>query len=322
MIAELLDHPDPIIRYQYRTNALGEDPQSAEILQLQQEIKQSPRVQCLLSDRDEKGEIPFHPYTKWQGAHWVLTVLANSGYPAGDDSLLPLRDQVYDWLLSEEHIESIHQRTGKLSHVRLHASMEANAIFSSLVLGLADSRVEALVDRLLWAQWEDGGWNCDWKAKAHTSSFWETITPLRALATYTRVTGDPKGRAAAERTAEVFLKRRLYKRLSDGMVMRDQFLKLCTPTFWYYDILFGLKVMTEAGFISDPRCQDALDVLESKRLPGGGFAAEGKHYVVKRTPGKAFHRGIRADWGVVGRERLNEFITVDALYVLRSAGRL
>jgi hypothetical protein len=27
-----------------------------------------------------------------------------------------------------------------------------------------------------------------------------------------------------------------------------------------------------------PRCSDALDLLESKRLPGGGFAADTRHY--------------------------------------------
>lgn len=321
MIEALLNHSDPIIRYQTRTKVLGEDPQSVEILQLQQEIKQSSRVQRLLADRDEKGEIPFHPYTKWQGAHWVLTVLADTGYPAGDESLLPLRDQVYEWLLSEDHLASIQKRTGKHNQVRLHASMEANAIFSTLVLGLADARVESLVERLLWAQWEDGGWNCDRKANAHTSSFFESITPLRALAAYAHITGDPKARAAVEWVAEVFLKRRLYKRLSDGSVMKAQFLKLCTPAFWFYDILFGLKVMAEAGFIRDPRCQDALDVLESRRLPGGGFPADSKHFFLIQTPGKVVHRGIRADWGAVGLGRPNEFITIDAVFVLRSAGR-
>lgn len=137
MLPELREHPDPMIRCQYRVKVLREDPKSAEILKLRQEIKQSQRVQLLLSDRDERGEIPFHPYTKWQGAHWVLTVLADTGYPPGDADLLPLREQVYGWLLSEEHQQYICEHNRKLRRVRLHGSQEANAIFSTLTLGLA-----------------------------------------------------------------------------------------------------------------------------------------------------------------------------------------
>ena len=53
--------------------------------------------------------------------------------------------------------------------------------------------------------------------------------------------------------------------------------RLHYPCYWHYDLLAGLKVMAEAGFIGDPRCREALDLLESKRLPGGGFPAEARY---------------------------------------------
>lgn len=326
MLETLLSHPDPIIRYQSRVLLLEQDPQSPEPRQIQEEIRTSERVQRLLSDRDARGEIPFHPYTKWQGAHWVLTALADTGYPPGDPGLVPLRDQVYAWLFSEEHLELVDRMRFTHSHVlhtqpRLHASMEANAVFASLALGIPCPRTADLVERLLEKQWRDGGWNCDRHSKADTSSFYESITPLRALARYARETGDARARAAAERCAEVFLSRRLYRRLSDGEIMRADFLKPRYPRYWFYDILFALKVLAEAGLVSDPRCRDALDVLEAKRLPGGGFAAEGKHYSVYGVPGKFQHRGTRADWGPSSPSQPNPFITIDALYVLKMAGR-
>jgi len=88
--------------------------------------------------------------------------------------------------------------------------------------------------------------------------------------------------------------------------------------YWHYDILFGLKVLGEAGLIDDPRCTEALDLLESKRLEDGGFPAEGKYYkIVKEAqPG-----GSMVEWGGVSRKRMNPFVTVDGLYVLRAAGR-
>ena len=177
MLNSLLMHPDPIVRYKTRLLALGQDAQSPELRQIQAEIPSSERVQRLLTDRDEKGEIPFHPYTKWQGAHWVLTLLADTGYPPGDAGLILLRDQVYAWLFSEDHQQSIRKRSEGHRQVRMHASMEANALFASLALGLADGRTPGLVERLLWAQWEDGGWNCDQHAEAHTSSFYEFDHP-------------------------------------------------------------------------------------------------------------------------------------------------
>lgn len=322
MLPHLLASPDPVIRYKTLVFAQGCDPNSADALQIQSQIPASPIVQALLSDRDENGLIPFHPYTKWQGAHWVLTCLAETGYPPGDANLLPLRDQVYEWLFSKEHLSDQMKRTGSNRQVRMHASMEANALFSSLRLGLTDERTPALVERLLWAQWLDGGWNCDRHQKAHTSSFFESITPLRALALYARFSGDPRAAAAAERASEIFLSRHLFRRLRDGQVIRHDFLKLCYPCYWYYDILFGLKVMAEAGFLDDPRCQEALDVLEAKRLPEGGWAAESKHYAVFRKPGEFLHRGSRTTWGVTDRRKMNVYITIDALAVLRMAGRL
>ena len=102
--------------------------------------------------------------------------------------------------------------------------------------------------------------------------------------------------------------------------MRQTFLQPRTPCFWHYDILFGLKVMAEAGFIQDPRCQEALDVLEAMRLPDGGFPAEGKYYSLVKEPGQVAN-GLRADFGPTGRTQANPFITIDALFVLKAAGR-
>lgn len=77
--------------------------------------------------------------------------------------------------------------------------------------------------------------------------------------------------------------------------------------------------MAEAGFLSDNRCRDALDLLEEKRRPGAGFAAEGKYYRVTETPvsGRS-----TVDWGGAGKSRMNEFVTVEALGVLKQAGRI
>ena len=316
VLSRLLRAGDPAVRYKVLVNGLGLDPHSAPVTAARDEIRASERVRRLLSERDADGRIPFGPYAKWYGAHWVLATLADIGYPPGDASLIPLREQEYAWLLSEKHEKSIRTLQGR---VRRCASQEAYAVFALLTLGLADSRTEELVERLLRWQWSDGGWNCDKRPEAINSSFSETLIPLRGLALHARLTGDPHSRAAAARAAEVFLQRRLFKRRRDGQILAPDFIRLHYPCYWHYDILFALKVLGEAGFIRDERCADALDLLESKRLPDGGFPAEFRYYRVAETHVSC---GSPVGWGVTSSRQMNEFVTAEALGVLKTAGRL
>jgi len=269
-----------------------------------------------LCDRNPDGRIPYHPYDKWFGAHWVLSILADLGYPEGDKTLKPMQEQCYRVWLSKEHEKYIRTINGR---VRRCASQEGNCIYYSLALGLADERTEELAARLIKWQWDDGGWNCDKNPEASKSSFHETLIPLRGLARYAKLSGDPKAERAVARAGEVFLKRYLYKRSSDGKIMDKNFITLHYPSYWHYDILFGLKVMVEAGLIEDPRCAEALDLLESKQLPDGGFPAEDRYY---RVDDKKLSGHSHVDWGGTSKLRMNPFVTLDALMVLKQAGRL
>jgi hypothetical protein len=316
IISQLAGSGEPVIRYKIQANLLGVDPASAAMQQLQEEIRLSPRVTTLLSECTPDGRIPYSPYSKWYGTHWVLADLADNGYPPGDAALLPLREDELAWLLGEKHRRQIRTIDGR---VRRCTSQEGNALFALLRLGLYDGRCDELAARLCKWQWPDGGWNCDKKPAASHSSLMESLIPLRGLALHGRVTGDPASLAAAARAAEIFLKRRLFRRQHDGEVIRPEFVRLHYPCYWHYDILFGLKVMVEAGFILDPRCGEALDLLESKRLPDGGWPAEQKYY---RLTGQPLNSRSLVDWGGVSSRRSNPFVTADALFVLKAAGRL
>jgi hypothetical protein len=318
LIRHLHHHPDPAMQLKIRVGVLGEDPGAPAIWLLREKIKASPRAQTLLSGRDADGRIfdkAYHAYRKWTGAHWTLVDLAEIGYPAGDVELLPLRDQVYAWLFSEQHRDKIKTIDGR---VRRCASQEGNALWATIKLGLTDDRTQQLVDGLLRWQWPDGGWNCDRNPTADTSSFMESLIPLRGLALYVQRTGDPVVARAVERATEVFLSRRLFRRRSDGSVIHPEFLVLHHPCYWHYDILFGLRVIAEAGFLNDPRCAEALDVLESKQLLDGGWPAEKKYYRVSDKPVSG--RSL-VDWGGASKRRMNEWVTAEALTVLTAVGR-
>ena len=315
IIRKLSQSEEPSVRFMVLTQILDRPIDSSDVKRLREAIRESPRVTQLLSERQADGKIPWHPYAKWNGAHWVLATLADLGYPPGDESLIPLREQVYAWLLGKGHQRGIKTIAGR---VRRCASQEGNALYALLTLGLADHYTEELAQRLTQWQWRDGGWNCDKNLAATNSSFMESLLPLRGLALHARLTGNGPSKQAAERAAEIFLKRELFKRQRDGSVMDEDFIRLHYPWYWHYDILFGLKVMTEVGCLGDQQCRAALDLLESKQLADGGFPAEKKYYQTesKVKTGRSF-----VDWGGTSLTRMNEFVTVEALCVLKSAKR-
>lgn len=334
VIARLLGSAEPSIRYKMRVGVLGEDDNSSSIRALRNEIRQSPRVRALLQRQDAKtGEIRCfkHLYDKWQGTHWILASLADLGYPPGDRALHAARDQVLDFWLDQNFYDEfearsksdVYKRDGGVPIMngrhRRCGSQQGNALWSIEMLGIGDKRSAQLVERLLHWQWPDGGWNCDKDPTADTSSFMETLIPMRALALYGRKYKYKPARDAARRAAEVFLSRKLFRRRSNNAIIRREFTQLHYPLYWHYDYLAGLKVLAEMDLLTDPRCNDALDLLESKQLPDGGWPAQARYYTLSSNQK---HGADFVDWGGVNARKLNEWITADALFVLHRAGRV
>jgi hypothetical protein len=332
LIPALLRSEEPSIRWRTRVRVLGESRSSPRIRRLEAEVRRSPRVQALLGHRHApyREGTARNVYYKWQGVHWVLTSLADLGYPARDPEIEPLLDRALRFWLKPayflsrraEDMASAYHGVGVLvvrDRARRCASQQGNALFYATRLGFADRRSTQLAELLMKWQWPDGGWNCDRRPEADSSSFMETLTPLRGLAAYAKDSGDPAAQRSAERASEVFLQRQLFRRISDGKVMAPDFLRLHYPLYWHYDVLAGLKAIAEVGRIHDPRCVAALSWLEERELPQGGWPAEARYYRVSRE----FRSSSEyVDWGGVNRKRPNEWVTTDALFVLNAAHRL
>lgn len=315
-------HENPVVAYRARRLLGGEPENSRTLRKLRRAIGSSEMAErILLALNGER----FNPYRKWQGPHWTLYSLAEIAFPAGDRRLLPLRRRVMDWMFAPAFLKppSTAFFPGQPRRPRRCASMEGNTIWSQLVLGIVDDEhVPLLVDRLIAFQWPDGGWNCDKQPGARTSSVQETLLPLRGLAHWHRATGDERAQRAAKRAAEFLLARRLLWRKSDGALIEPEWGgpvdKIHYP-IRFYDVLSVLLVMTEMGLVRDRRCRDALDLLERKRLADGSFPVEWTN--VTRAD-RIETRGTYADWGPRNRKKGNPLVTVDALYVLREAGRV
>ncbi|HZY69366.1 MAG TPA: hypothetical protein VFF67_00090 [Thermoplasmata archaeon] len=332
VVDRLLRSEEPSIRWKTRVNVLGESRGSRRVRALGDEVRRSRRIRTILSQGDPKGSVAAARgvYAKWQGAHWILAHLADLGYPPGDATLEPLCDRTLGvWLRASYYAEfeaatraASYGRTGvplMEGRYRRCASQQGNALRSITALELDDGRCAQLVERLLHWQWPDGGWNCDTHPEAHVSSFHETLLPMRGLALYGVRNRATKASRAARRASELFLTRRMFRRRSTGTTMAADFVRLHYPAYWHYDVLGGLRAMAELGRIRDARCGDALDLLEGKRLPDGGWPAEAKYYT---TSSEYRGGGEFVDWGGTALRRSNPWVTVDALSVLRSAGRL
>jgi hypothetical protein len=138
--------------------------------------------------------------------------------------------------------------------------------------------VDGVVDRLLGDQLEDGGWNCWTEHGSIRSSFHTTIRVLEGLLAHEQATGGSADSIAARRRGEEYLlERRLVRRLSTGEVVDPAWLRFAWPTRWHYDVLRGLEHFRAGGDRPDPRLDEAIDVVRSRRQPDGRWLLENTH---------------------------------------------
>lgn len=321
-VESLSGSADPVLAYKAGLLA-GRSPESPEARALRARIPGSPVARALLRIFEQDEKTLRHVYRKWQGPHWTLTCLALIDYPPGDEVLRPLVRRVYDWLFSERFLQppltAIYP--GQEHRVRHCASMDGNAIWYSVRLGLEDERTRAAVDRLISWQWPDGGWNCDKRHTTTSSSFQESLIPARGLWAYGHAHGHQPALDAARKVADLVLARRLLWHRRDGTLIVPDWGgrpdRIHYP-IQFYDVLFALQVMSELGRIGDPRCGDALALLESKRLDDGGFPLEEPNAA---TADQVASRHSYAAWGPSGQQRGNALVTLAALGVLPDTQR-
>jgi len=138
--------------------------------------------------------------------------------------------------------------------------------------------MNALVDRLLGEQLEDGGWNCEAENGSVRSSFATTINVLEGLLAHQRATGgSPESVAARRRGEEYLLERRLFRRRSTGEIVNPSWLRFSFPTRWHYDVLRGLEYFRSVGAPLDPRLGEAIHLLRSRQQPDGVWLLENTH---------------------------------------------
>ncbi|MET0812205.1 MAG: squalene cyclase [Microbacterium sp.] len=128
----------------------------------------------------------------------------------------------------------------------------------------------------------DGGWNCEWVDGATVSSFHSTVNALRGLLAYERFTGASDVLREARRTGEAYLlERRLLFALSSGDSVGAFTAEFAYPFRWPYSALTAVDYFLSAalfdGAPADPRIEEAIDLVRSKRLPDGRWLQDVRH---------------------------------------------
>jgi hypothetical protein len=94
-------------------------------------------------------------------------------------------------------------------------------------------------------QLEDGGYNCHEVAYtgSHKSSVVSTLPPLEALISLGKSNLSSEEITALDAGAKYLIEKRLFRR-SNGEPITEDWLKLCFPRFYEYDVLRGLSFLT------------------------------------------------------------------------------
>ncbi len=138
--------------------------------------------------------------------------------------------------------------------------------------------VEPIVERILTERLTDGGWNCEAENGSVRSSFDTTINVLDGLLEFERATGGSEQVRTARRSGEEYLlERGLFRRKSTGAVVQQAYLEFAFPYYWHYDVLRALDYFRHSGADPDPRMEEAVEVVQSRRQPDGRWLLDRIH---------------------------------------------
>ena len=134
-----------------------------------------------------------------------------------------------------------------------------------------DSRVEGPVDYLLREQMADGGWNCRRPEGAVHSSFHTTTSVVEGLELYGDAGRPRAGEAlrAAARGREFLAEHHLFRSHTTGRSVATEMTLLHFPPQWHHDVLRGLELFRAARAARDPRLEEAVERVRSRRGPDG-----------------------------------------------------
>jgi hypothetical protein len=274
-IAWLLDG-DPAIRWQAMRDLLGDPAWKNERTRTAEEGWGAR----LLAEQAPDGSWGGGVYSpKWISTTYTILNLIDIGIPPDHPMGRKGADVVIGRQLGPEPDNDFQKRLANLDRCIVGMDLQIASYF-----GIADERVDKIVENLLAERMPDGGWNCRRGRKPkppHHSSFHTTLNVLDGLRQWLENSPAHPLRGAveeAEKSAiELLLQHRLFKSDKTGEVIDPKFALFSFPLRWHYDALRGLAHLARANVVHDLRCADAIALLESKRTREGTWPVQNRY---------------------------------------------
>jgi hypothetical protein len=251
---------DPSIRWQALRDLAGAPERTWQ--REQRKVATAGWGSQLLALQDADGRWASCVYSpKWTSTTYTLLLLRDLGLPAGNRQAVRACRLLLDEGFAPDDGINFWQKRSR------HSETCVTAMVLSIcrTFGLTDPRLERLAHHLLAAQMADGGWNCQaapGRSGATHGSFHTTIQTLEALA------GLPAAARASARAEEFLLLHGLFRSHRTGGIAKSDFTRLHFPPRWHHDILRGLDYFRARDHY-DPRLEDALNILQSRRRKDG-----------------------------------------------------
>lgn len=147
--------------------------------------------------------------------------------------------------------------------------------------GAPEADLRSVVDFIIDQRMQDGGFNCYKNTiGAQHSSLHSSLSVAEGIQTYADRGYSYRLRelkSAGDASREFMLRHRLFRSQRTGEIISPQFLRLCFPPRWRFNILRALDHFRAARAPRDERLGDALEVLVSKRRPDGRWTLAAAH---------------------------------------------
>jgi len=270
VIEWLLERSQPAIRHRTLVDIFDQNSKNEDVQKAHSGIPGSGWAAEILGEQlpglHEGNALRFQGYwhnyvllnrPKYVTTLWKFLVLIDLGLTAKNDQVLKTCRLLSDRYLKQE--EGFHLcTTSNVTRAFISAGFDE------------DNRVRRALDWIVSEQKEDGGWHC-FDTPRGTLDCWE---PLSVFAALPRERWNRGIKKSAERGAEFYLERRLFR---EGARKYAPWFRFHYPIHYYYDMLVGLEVLTSLGYGSDPRMKLALELLRKKRGPCGSWALDAIH---------------------------------------------
>lgn len=263
---------DVSIRYQVYRDLLGTDK-----LRLRKRIESEGWGLQFLSRRHPDGHWGKSFYQpKWTSTHYTLLDLKNL-------SISPENKEIKQTLAGIFK----HEKGPDGGILPTGIDQKSDVCVNGMVLNYSsyfhvkEDFLKSVVDFLLSQKMKDGGFNCrSNKAGATHSSLHSTLSVLEGILEYKK--NEYSYRLKELQKAEIesqefILKHKLFRSEKTGKIIKPNFLKLCYPPRYYYDMLKAMDYFHFAGVKYDSRMDEALEILSNKRDKNGLWLLSANH---------------------------------------------